>query len=109
MVKASFIAPARIQTAIQFPAVLFEGNTSLPEPVEPASRLARCIRVGPPFPAAFDAALNAARPAAHMSVAPSDTLAETVPALPWIWSSVISFVLGSAGIFPSILYPEPAV
>ena len=40
--ERSFAAPARVQTPIQLPAVLFEGNTSTVVRVVPASLLACC-------------------------------------------------------------------
>src|SRR5256884_184200 len=48
----------------------------------------------PPVP---PAALNAAKAAAQLSDAPSNALAEAVPAASCIWSSAISFVFGFAG------------
>jgi hypothetical protein len=42
---AAFAAPARVQTPIQLPAVLFEGNTSTVVLVVPASLLACCTSV----------------------------------------------------------------
>ena len=38
------------------------------------------------------AGLNAAKAAPQLSDAPSDALADTLPAVAWIWSSAISFV-----------------
>src|SRR5208283_1366923 len=49
-------------------------------------------------------ALNAARPPAHKSAAPREALTEVVPEFPCIWSSAISFVLGTAGTRSSMLY-----
>ena len=44
-----------------------------------------------------DTDLNAAKAAAQLSDAPSNALAEAVPAASCIWSSAISFVFGFAG------------
>jgi hypothetical protein len=49
------------------------------------------------------AALNAAMPAAQAFEAPSDALAQAVPAVACIESSTISFVFGAAGTVSSIV------
>jgi hypothetical protein len=59
------------------------------------------LMLGAPTP--LPAALNAAKPAAQRSAAPSEAPAEPAPAVACIWSSAISFVLGSTGTLSSIL------